>query len=96
MEPRQSSQIILLTGVRLYRTINTVKFGKFRHKGLKWLYEDSDASGLPPATVKRIRNILAALEFAADLSQVETLPGWRLHPLKGLRRGDYAISVTGN
>lgn len=73
-----------------------MNFGKFRHKGLKRLYEDSDPRGLPPATVKRIRNILAALEFASDLSQIETMPGWNLHPLKGERRGDYAISVTGN
>jgi proteic killer suppression protein len=24
------------------------------------------------------------------------LPGWALHPLKGKRQGEYAISVTGN
>jgi proteic killer suppression protein len=68
----------------------------FRHKGLKRLYEDDDPSGLPAASVRKIRNILAALEFATDLSEVATLPGWKLHPLKGTRRGEYAITVTGN
>ena len=73
-----------------------MKIGKFRHKGLKRLYADDDPSGLPAPSVRRITNILAALEFAADLAQVETMPGWRLHPLKGERKGEYAISVTGN
>ena len=70
--------------------------GKFRHKGLRRFYEDDDARGLPAASVRRIRIILSALEFAADLSQLKTMPGWKLHPLKGERRGAYAISVTGN
>jgi proteic killer suppression protein len=25
-----------------------------------------------------------------------TMPGWRLHPLKGDRRGQYGITVTAN
>lgn len=66
----------------------------FRHKGLRRLYEDDDASGLPGDAMGKIR--LAALEFGADLSQVATMPGWRPHPLKGGRRGRYAITVTRN
>jgi proteic killer suppression protein len=68
----------------------------FRHKGLRRLYEDDDSSGLPAASVGKIKAILAALEFAADLSQVATMPGWRLHPLRGGRRGQYGITVTRN
>jgi proteic killer suppression protein len=70
--------------------------GSFRHKGLRRLYEDDDRSGLPAVAVGKIKAILAALEFGADLSQVATLPGWRLHSLKGDRRGRYAITVTRN
>jgi proteic killer suppression protein len=70
--------------------------GGFRHKGLRRLYEDDDRSGLPAAAVGKIKAILAALEFGADLSQVATLPGWRLHSLKGDRRGRHAITVTRN
>ena len=73
-----------------------MKIEGFRHKGLKRFYEDDDSSGLPAASVRKIRNILAALEFAADLSQVAAMPGWKLHPLKGARKGEYAITVTGN
>ena len=24
------------------------------------------------------------------------MPGWKLHPLKGDRRGEYGVTVTGN
>jgi proteic killer suppression protein len=51
---------------------------------------------LPAHFVKKIKAILAALEFADDLSQVATVPGWKLHPLRGDRKGEYSITVTGN
>ncbi len=70
--------------------------GKFRHKGLRQLYEDDDASGVPAYAVRKIKSILAALEFADNLSQVATMPGWKLHPLRGTRKGEYSITVTGN
>lgn len=70
--------------------------GKFLHKGLKRLSEDDDPSGLPPHSIGKIKAILAALEFADELSQVATLPGWRLPALKGRRQGEYAITVTAN
>jgi proteic killer suppression protein len=69
---------------------------RFRHKGLRRLYDDDDPSGLPAESVAKIKAILAALESAADLPQVATMPGWELHPLKGDRRGQYAITVTRN
>jgi proteic killer suppression protein len=68
---------------------------RFRHKGLRRLYDD-DPRGLPAEFVPKIKAILAALDAAADLSQMATMPGWRLHPLKGNRRGQYGITVTGN
>ena len=64
----------------------------FRHKGLKRLYDSDDPKGLPAQSVSKIKAILAA----ADLSQVATMPGWKLHPLKGGRRGQYGITVTRN
>lgn len=69
---------------------------KFRHKGLRLLYEDDDPSGVPAHSVRKIKAILAALEFADNLSQVTTMPGWKLHPLRGDRKGEYSITVTGN
>ena len=70
--------------------------GKFRHKGLRRLYEEDDPSGVPAHAFRKIKAILAALEFADNLSQVATMPGWKLHPLRGDRKGEYSITVTGN
>ena len=67
----------------------------FRHKGLRRLYEDDDRSKLPPDLVDRIAGILAALDAAAspdDLSR----PSFRLHPLTGDRRGQWAVTVSAN
>jgi toxin HigB-1 len=69
--------------------------GKVRHRGLKALYQDDDPSGVSASSVGKIKRILAALEFADDLSQLTT-PGWKVHPLKGNRSGAYSITVTGN
>lgn len=69
---------------------------KFRHKGLKRLYEDDDGSLLPAASVRKLTAILAALQYADTLAQVQTVPGWKLHPLKGGCKGEYSITVTGN
>ena len=70
--------------------------GKFRHKGLRRLYEDDNLGGVPGEYVRKIKAILAALEFADNLSQVATMPGWKLHPLRGDRKDEYSIAVTGN
>jgi proteic killer suppression protein len=70
--------------------------GKFRHKGLRRLCEDDDPSGVPSYSIRKIKAILAALEFADNLSQVATMPGWKLHRLRGERKGEYSITVTGN
>jgi proteic killer suppression protein len=45
--------------------------------------------------VKRLRLILAALETSSGPADMN-LPGLRLHPLKGERRGQWAAWVSGN
>jgi len=45
--------------------------------------------------VKRIRVRLNALDRAKDLRDLD-LPGFKFHALKGERKGEYAIAVTGN
>lgn len=70
-----------------------VIIGKFRHKGLKRLYEDDDPRGVPAHSVRKIKAVLAVLEFADNLSQVATMPGWKLHPLRGDRKSEYGITL---
>jgi proteic killer suppression protein len=67
----------------------------FKHKGLKRLYEDNNPSGIHTDLLKRVRAILAALNNAEDLREL-SLPGLKLHPLKGNMKGFYAVSVSGN
>ena len=44
---------------------------------------------------KRLRIRLDILNRATILEDV-SLPGYDFHPLKGQRKGEYSISVTGN
>jgi proteic killer suppression protein len=73
-----------------------VRVGSVQHRGLLRLIEDDDARELAPDLVKRLRNILAVLMVAEDMTQVIGPPGWRVHQLKGARAGTWTISVSGN
>jgi proteic killer suppression protein len=42
-----------------------------------------------------LRDILARLDAAATVSDMN-LPGFRLHPLKGSRKGFWAVTVRAN
>jgi len=68
---------------------------KFKHKGLKRLFESGISSGVDPQHTNRIRKILALLETAETLEDMD-LPGLELHPLKGNRKGIWAVKVSGN
>lgn len=67
----------------------------FKHRGLKRLYENADASGIRPDLLKRVRAILIALDAAKEVQELN-LPGLRLHQLKGDMKGFYTVSVSGN
>ena len=67
-----------------------------RHRGLLRLLEDNDSRELRPDLVKRLRNLLAVLITANDMTEVSGPPGWRIHQLKGNRAGTWSISASGN
>ena len=73
-----------------------MKIRSIRHKGLKRLIEDDDDRGIRGDLVRRVRNILAVLITAPDISGVQGPPGWRIHQLSGDRPGTWSISVSGN
>ena len=68
---------------------------KFKHKGLKRLFESGVSNGVSSQHINRIKKILALLETAETLEDMD-LPGLGLHPLKGNRKGTWAVSVSGN
>jgi toxin HigB-1 len=71
-------------------------FLRFRHKSLKRLHEDGNTRGVPSAMADKLRKLLFALETAETLEQLGRFPGWKLHPLKGDRKGSWSLTVTGN
>jgi len=68
---------------------------KFKHKGLNKLFESGVTSGVEQEHVTRLRQMLALLETAENLGDMD-LPGLKLHELKGKRKGTWAVQVTGN
>ena len=67
----------------------------FKHKGLRRLFENDDRSKLPSDMVETIEEILFALDAAQDVQQM-ALPQYRLHPLKGDRKGFWSVRVQSN
>ncbi|AFY31886.1 type II toxin-antitoxin system RelE/ParE family toxin [Calothrix sp. PCC 7507] len=67
----------------------------FKHKGLKNLFEDDDRSGVQPKHAEKLLDILDRLDAAIDIEDMR-YPGSKLHQLKGDRKGEWSISVSGN
>ena len=73
----------------------TIFLMKIDHKKLRALYEDDNCSGLPPKFIERLRRILCRLQEATH-PESAAAPGFRLHPLRGNRAGQWSIRVSGN
>ena len=68
---------------------------KVRHKGPRALHERDDTARLPAGLAPRLRRILFRLQEAAYPRDADA-PGFRLHPLKGDRAGQWSVRVCGN
>ena len=66
----------------------------FRHRGLRRLYERDDPRRIAADQLARITLALADLDAAGYPSDLD-VPGYRLHTLRGNRRGLWSISITG-
>ena len=69
--------------------------GGFRHRGLKRLYERDDAGKVPSGDAARIRLILAALDAAKRVQDLN-VHTFHLHALKGDLNGYWAVTVRAN
>ncbi|HEX4889300.1 MAG TPA: type II toxin-antitoxin system RelE/ParE family toxin [Alphaproteobacteria bacterium] len=67
----------------------------FRHKGLEAFYATGSARGIQAAHGKKLRMQLAALDTAKGIEDMD-IPGYRLHPLKGDKKGMWSITVNAN
>ena len=66
------------------------------HKGLKKLYLEDSAKGLPPDAVDKLRAMLTYLQDMQDLDKLRAFPLWKAHQLTGARKGVWSLHVTRN
>ena len=68
---------------------------RFRHKGLEQLFASGETRGVSAQQAKRLRRLLASLSTATSPLNMN-IAGYQLHPLVGERKGEWAVSVSGN
>ena len=67
----------------------------FKHKGLERFFETGSTRGIQTKHSTKLRMQLSALDTAQAIEDVD-VPGYRLHSLKGTRKGLWSITVNGN
>jgi proteic killer suppression protein len=68
---------------------------RIRHKGLERFFSTGDTRGIDARHASWLRILLTALDAASGPGDLNN-PGFRLHPMKGQRKGQWAVSVSGN
>jgi toxin HigB-1 len=66
------------------------------HRGLRRFIERDDPSGLPPATVEKVRNMVTFLQDIDDVQELRDIASWNAHQLTGDRKGTWSLAVTRN
>jgi toxin HigB-1 len=73
-----------------------MRIAGFRHKDLERFWWRDQVRGVARQHEAKLRAMLTAIEEAENISELETVPGWRLHPLKGDRKGTWSLVITRN
>jgi toxin HigB-1 len=73
-----------------------MKIRNFLHKGLRRLYEDDNAKGVPTASSDKLKKQLAFIEAMKEAEELRALPLWSAHELTGGRKRTWSLSVTRN
>lgn len=67
----------------------------FIHKGLEKFYRTGSKAGIQAKHADKLRRILSSLDVASCADDLD-LPSYRLHKLKGSRKGVWSITVQAN
>jgi toxin HigB-1 len=67
----------------------------FQHKGLERFFRRGETKGIQAQHQQRIQRILDLLDDASEPREL-AIPGMFLHPLKGDKKGQWAMTVSGN
>ena len=73
-----------------------MKIRNVAHRGLRRFIQRNDASGLAPAVVERVRNIVTFLQEMEDARELRDIPSWKAHQLTGDRKGTWSLTITRN
>jgi len=73
-----------------------MRLASFRNRDLERLWRRDEVRGVARQHAAKLRAMLTAIEEAENVGELATLPGWRLHPLKGDRKGIWSLTVTRN
>ena len=68
---------------------------RFRHKGLESLFLTGSTKGIDAQLAAKLRRMLLRLNDGR-CPDAMSLPGYRLHQLKGDRKGSWSVWVSGN
>lgn len=73
-----------------------MKIASVRHKGLRRLIANDDASGVQASAAAKIRRIIFFLQDIESEEQLHSIPIWKAHQLTGSSRGRWSLHVTKN
>lgn len=73
-----------------------MKIRNVTHRGLRRFIDRDDASGLDPAVIEKLRNMITFLQEMEHPRELHGLPHWKAHVLTGDRRGTWSLSVSKN
>lgn len=67
----------------------------FKHKGLEKFYNTGSTQGIQEIHIEKISRILTVLDNLTGLNDLSA-PAYKLHPLKGNLKGQWAVTVQAN
>ena len=73
----------------------SIMIKSFKHKGLELFYRTGTTKGINANHSTKLRLQLSALDTAQSIEDLN-LPSYRLHALKGERKGFWSITVNAN
>jgi len=68
----------------------------FRHKGLKLFFEQGKTKGIKAEHAKKLRQILAVLNAADTIEDIQSVKAFSCHSLSGNRKSEHAVWVNKN
>ena len=68
----------------------------FRNRELERFWRHGEVRGVARRYEAKLRAMLTAIEEAENTAELDTVPGWRFHPLKGDRKDVWSLKLSHN